>query len=568
MKEAGDPRRPREAQLSSRTSTDRSSRRSRTRCPRSRSRLVSASCARASPAAGFFVLLDGEVASASTGRHHQAGQGRLLRRDLPAARRAGRRRRRDAESRSRRCSWPVPTCAPSCSPIRRSCTACSSRSAAGWSAPIAAAEAGHMAVDPSSTAASSERPFPPGDYGVVVVGSGPGGLQVAYYLSRLGIDHAVISADPGPGRHVPALPVLPATAVLDEAVRPAGRTTRREYERYDWNSLIAFEPEHRAVMPDLMDGTSEFPSRAEMEAGIRLFAERTGLRVALRDALAGHHPRGRSTTSSTRPHGDYRSRVVIFAVGIAEPLLPETPGIEHGAHYADTRDAASYAGRRLFIIGKQNSGFELASGLLHWASPIVLASPRPAQLSVNLHSLGGVRARYMQPWEDADLGGGVFILDASIERIERRAGGIAVHTRRSDNGEAFVVEVDEVIAATGFRCAARRPRARRREPLRAQRPAHDDEHVRERHGAGHLLRGHHRPGRLGPQEVRHPGQLRRRPRPSLQRPTHRRRHRVAPLRRSSVRGPRCDPATSWSACSARHARSRAVAPEVIPGARA
>ena len=39
------------------------------------------------------------------------------------------------------------------------------------------------------------RPFQPGEYGVVVVGSGPGGLQVSYYLSRLGIDHAVISAE-------------------------------------------------------------------------------------------------------------------------------------------------------------------------------------------------------------------------------------------------------------------------------------------------------------------------------------------------------------------------------------
>ena len=27
-----------------------------------------------------------------------------------------------------------------------------------------------------------------------------------------------------------------------------------------------------------------------------------------------------------------------------------------------------------------------------------------------------------------------------------------VHTRRSDNGEPFVAEVDEVIAATGFQC--------------------------------------------------------------------------------------------------------------------
>jgi hypothetical protein len=32
----------------------------------------------------------------------------------------------------------------------------------------------------------AERPFPPGDYPLVVVGSGPGALQVSYSLRRLG----------------------------------------------------------------------------------------------------------------------------------------------------------------------------------------------------------------------------------------------------------------------------------------------------------------------------------------------------------------------------------------------
>ncbi len=292
-------------------------------------------------------------------------------------------------------------------------------------------------------------PHPPGTYDAIVVGSGPGGLQISYYLSRLGIDHAVISADPGPGgmfRHYPFFQRLLSWT------KPHARLPRdsREYERYDWNSLVALEPEHRAVMPALMDGSSEFPSRSEMEAGIRLFAERTGLQVRYETPWQGTSRSGERYVLHTQV-GDYVSRVVILAVGVADPILPGTPGIEHAAHYVDTREAASYAGKRLFIIGKQNSGFELASGLLQWASPIILASPRPAELSVNLHSLGGVRARYIQPWEDAALGGGVFILNASIERIEAHTSGLAVHTRRSDTSEPFVAEVDEVIAATGFR---------------------------------------------------------------------------------------------------------------------
>jgi thioredoxin reductase len=301
----------------------------------------------------------------------------------------------------------------------------------------------------SESLAPDTRPFQPGEYGVVVVGSGPGGLQISYYLSRLGIDHAVISADPAPGGMFRQYPFFQR---LLSWTKPHTRHAHdtREYERYDFNSLVAFERENRAVMPGLMDGTSEFPSRAEMEAGLVEFVERTGLRVRYETPWQGTSRDGDHYVLHT-PDGDYRTRVPIFAVGAAEPRLPEEiPGIEHAVHYADTREASTYAGKRLFIMGKANSGFELASGLLQWASPIILASPRPAQLSVNLHSLGGVRARYVQPWEDAELGGGVFILDAATERLEKHDGGLAVHLRRSDTSEPFVAEVDEVIAATGF----------------------------------------------------------------------------------------------------------------------
>ena len=46
---------------------------------------------------------------------------------------------------------------------------------------------------------SDGRPFPPGDYPLIVVGSGPGGLQASYSLRRLGVEHALISKDAGPG---------------------------------------------------------------------------------------------------------------------------------------------------------------------------------------------------------------------------------------------------------------------------------------------------------------------------------------------------------------------------------
>jgi hypothetical protein len=106
----------------------------------------------------------------------------------------------------------------------------------------------------------------------------------------------------------------------------------------------------------------------------------------------------------------------------------------------------------VFIIGKQNSGFELASGLAAWASQIVVASPSPAKTSVQTQSLVGVRARYVQPFEDNFLGLGVSILNASIDGIVPVEGGLRVDLKRTDNGMPMSVTADEVIAATGFFC--------------------------------------------------------------------------------------------------------------------
>ena len=55
----------------------------------------------------------------------------------------------------------------------------------------------------------AEAPFPPGVYPLIVVGSGPGALQVSYSLRHLGVDHALISADDRPGGMFLRFPFFP-----------------------------------------------------------------------------------------------------------------------------------------------------------------------------------------------------------------------------------------------------------------------------------------------------------------------------------------------------------------------
>ena len=302
------------------------------------------------------------------------------------------------------------------------------------------------------TGSTPDRPFPPGRFPVVVVGSGPGGIQLSYDLDRLGVEHAVISADDAPGGMFRRWPHFQRLLSWTKPYAPAERGTRT-YERYDWNSLLAREPQHKALMPEFMDGSSYFPSRPEMEMNLAAFAGRTGVRVR-------YGTRWTATRREEGPNGDelvlettdgeYRTPAAVFAVGVAQPWTPSTPGVEHTHHYADVRPAETYADHRIFIAGKSVSAFELATGLLPWARQIVLASPSAARLTVVTRSLLGVRARYVQPYEDFVLGGGVSIIDASIESVERTASGtLVVRTKRTDGGD-LAVEVDDVINATGF----------------------------------------------------------------------------------------------------------------------
>jgi thioredoxin reductase len=294
----------------------------------------------------------------------------------------------------------------------------------------------------------SERPFPPGSYPLLIVGSGPGALQLTYSLQRLGVQHAVISEDPAPGGMFRRWPIFQRMLSWTKPYAGCEYSSRR-YERYDWNSLLAEEEEHRGVMPRLMDRTSYFPSRPEMERGLVTFAGATDLvvRYGCRWETTSKDADGFVLGTSD---GEYRAPVVVFAVGVAQPWKPPIPGLEQAAGYGEMRPAETYADRRVFIVGKQNSGFEIASSLLPWARQIVLASPSPTTLSVNTRSLVGVRARYVQPYEDAALAGGVVILDASIESVTPTGNHFRVSTRNAQAGDVLEFEVDDVIAATGF----------------------------------------------------------------------------------------------------------------------
>lgn len=286
---------------------------------------------------------------------------------------------------------------------------------------------------------------------MVVVGSGPGGLQISYFLRQWGIKHVVLSADPAPAGMFRKYPLFQRLISWSKPYPPA-EPGSRHYAWYDWNSLLADDSRHRALVPDFMDGVSYYPTRQEMEQGLVTFARRAALQVRYGCRWETTRRTDEGFVLGTSD-GDYRCKVAIFAIGMAKPWKPdskEMPGIEHAPHYVEMRPPRQYAGKRVLVIGKRNSAFEVADAMLPWARQLILVSPRPPLLAIHSHSVAGVRARYLLPYEDHVLGGGVFVLDAAVQRIDRTADGYRVVAQGTTVPGEMVFSIDALIATTGF----------------------------------------------------------------------------------------------------------------------
>ena len=185
-----------------------------------------------------------------------------------------------------------------------------------------------------------------------------------------------------------------------------------------------------------MDGTSEFPSRRRWRRASPRSPRADRRRGPLRHTLGEHVRTGAMASASCSTP---RTATTAPASSSSRSAWPSrgsrTRPASSTSPTTSTRGGADLRGQA--AVHHRQAEHRLRAG--QRAAP--LGQPHRARLAAAGAAHRSTRTRWpasgratCSPFEDRILGGGVFILNASIERIERVAERLVVHTRRSDNG--------------------------------------------------------------------------------------------------------------------------------------
>ena len=224
----------------------------------------------------------------------------------------------------------------------------------------------------------------------IVLGAGPAGVQMGYFLETAGRDYAILEQGEKAGAF---FETFPRHRRLNSYNKRFNWFDEPDYNlRFDWHSLLShdFSFPFRGYSKDL------FPRAETLIQYLNDFRERFGINVRFgtKVTLIDRDPETRHFILSTGGGEEYRCRTLLMATGAVKGDVPNIRGIEHASTYIDhDADAESYENKRVLIIGGGISAFETANHLAGSAAAVtVVLGPKFMKHAWRTHFAGDLRS--------------------------------------------------------------------------------------------------------------------------------------------------------------------------------
>ncbi|MUN39520.1 NAD(P)-binding protein [Actinomadura sp. NEAU-AAG5] len=326
----------------------------------------------------------------------------------------------------------------------------------------------------------------------LVIGAGPSGLQLGYFLEKAGRDYLILEEGEAPGTFFRTFPRHRTLISINK--KHTGTDDPERNLRADWNSLLSDDPE--LLFTRYSD--RYFPPADDMLRYLADYASASGLRISYGTRVVSVTREGPDGPFAVTDQGGTvrRARRLVVATGFGGPNVPDIPGIETAEVYGTASvDPADYLDRRVLILGKANSAFETADNLIETAAVIHVAGPNTLNLAWRTHFVGHLRAINNNFLDTYQLKLQNAVLDGDVRRVEQRPDGTYLVTVSFVRADEVTKDIpyDKVIVCTGFRMDTSifgegcRPETTIRDRFPALTPAFESVNVPGMYFAGTLM---------------------------------------------------------------------------------
>lgn len=286
------------------------------------------------------------------------------------------------------------------------------------------------------------------DFEYLVLGAGPAGIQLGYYLERDGRDYQILERGQGPGTFFQTYPRHRKLISINKVY--TGTDDPELKLRHDWNSLLT--DDHSFLFKEF--SLEYFPPAKALLDYLTAFVERFNIKVRYGTDISRVARKGDGFSLQTNNGTELSCRYLIVASGVSKPYIPDIPGIEFAENYENMSvDPQDFINQRVLILGKGNSAFETADNLIPTAAVIHLASPYPIDFAWKTHFVGDLRAVNNNILDTYQLKSQNAILDADTMGIRRNDNGTYSVRFKYQHAEGEIEELtyDRVLCCTGFR---------------------------------------------------------------------------------------------------------------------